>query len=112
MKGSSEGTLPVLSVHAADRDGRGPPYYQAVPEAPTFGEGTYAPDEQQRIQELLNSKLGREHLATRRARDRADRSSRTSRTAPLLAPLYYLNTSALDRAAAAVIPPLLTHPFS
>ena len=65
MKGSSEGTLPVLSVHAADRDGRGPPYYQAVPEAPTFGEGTYAPDEQQRIQELLNSKLGREHLATR-----------------------------------------------
>lgn len=39
--------------------------YQAVPEAPAFGEGTYTPDEQQRIQELLNSKLGREHLATR-----------------------------------------------
>ena len=41
-------------------------YHCANPDqGTTFGEGAYAPDEQQRIQELLDTRLGREHLATR-----------------------------------------------
>ena len=41
-------------------------YNSANPELPTsFGEGSYSSSEQQRIQDLLNSRLGKEHLATR-----------------------------------------------
>ena len=69
----SQSMMEVAGSHAGGGGGGEAGGYQAAPAADAFGEAAFAPDEQQRIQDMLNSRA-RPRAPRRRARDREARS--------------------------------------